>query len=261
MIKVLVIDDEDFVRRGIVMETDWNALNCMVVAEASNGLEGIEMVHKYNPELIICDIRMPKMNGLEMMKHLREENCEAQVIYLTAYGEFEYAKSALQLAASDYLLKPFEDGELEAAVKKVCQKIENNGKNSQEEDNGTQHLLVLPKGDKSKYVMEALTFINEHIKDADLSVGMIAEGLEMSESHLSHVFKKETSYTINAYITRFRMREAMRLLSDCKVKVYTVAEQVGYRDITYFSSVFKKIVGVNPSEYQDRCRMETEANQ
>ena len=57
MIKVLVIDDEDFVRRGIVMETDWNALNCMVVAEASNGLEGLELVHKYNPELIICDMQ------------------------------------------------------------------------------------------------------------------------------------------------------------------------------------------------------------
>lgn len=250
MIKVLVVDDEEFVRRGIVMETDWNALECMVVAEAANGLEGIEMVHKYNPELIICDIRMPKMDGLEMMQKLREEGCEASVIYLTAYEEFGYAKAALQLAATDYLLKPFEDGELEKAVQRV------KGKTLAKKEPDTQVILSLPKGDKSKYVMEALNYIKEHISNPDLCVGEIAEDLGISESHLSHVFKKETSYTINAYITRFRMREAMKKLSDCRVKVYTVAEQVGYRDITYFSTVFKKMIGVNPSEYQDRCSSE-----
>ena len=71
---------------------------------------------------------------------------------------------------------------------------------------------------------------------------------------LSHLFKKETSYTVNAYITRYRIRRAMELLRDCRVKVYEVAEQVGYKDITYFSTVFKKLVGINPSEFQDRSK-------
>ena len=72
------------------------------------------------------------------------------------------------------------------------------------------------------------------------------------EGHLSHTFKKETDYTVAAYITRVRMRTAMKLLNDCRNKVYEVAEQVGYRDIAHFSSSFKRIVGVTPSEYQDR---------
>ena len=113
MLKVLVIDDEMFVRKGIVLETDWAALGCEVVAEAANGVEGIEAVHKYSPDLIISDIRMPKLDGIGMLRALREEGSRVEVIFLTAYSEFEYAREALKLLAFDYLLKPFEDGELE----------------------------------------------------------------------------------------------------------------------------------------------------
>ena len=115
MYKVIVIDDEMLVRRGIVMETDWQGLNCVVVAEAGNGIEGLEAVRKYHPDLLICDIRMPKMDGIEMLKELRAEGNDVSVIFLTAYSDFSYAQSALKLFASDYLLKPFGDGELDWA--------------------------------------------------------------------------------------------------------------------------------------------------
>ena len=248
MFKVIVIDDEKLVRQGIVMETDWKELDCVVVAEADNGLDGLYAVRKYNPELVICDIRMPKMDGIEMLKILREENNYVSVIFLTAYGEFSYAQSALKLLASDYILKPFGDGELEEAVKKVLEK-----------NLAERHLrggelpgLVLNKGDKSKYVMEAVEYISTHYSDPELSVAMIAENLGISEGHLSHIFKKETEYTVASYITRVRMRMAMKLLTDCRNKVYEVAGEVGYRDIAHFSSSFKRIVGITPSEYQDR---------
>ena len=162
MYKVIVIDDEMLVRRGIVMETDWQTLNCVVVAEAGNGLDGLEAVRKSLPE------------------------------------------------------------------------------------------LVLNKGDKSKYVMAAVDYISAHYGDPELCVAQIAEHLGISEGHLSHTFKRETDYTVAAYITRVRMRTAMKLLNDCRNKVYEVAEQVGYRDVAHFSSSFKRIVGVTPSEYQDR---------
>ena len=117
MFKILVVDDENLVRKGIVMETDWARLDCMVVAEAANGEEGLEAIHKYRPDLVICDIRMPKMDGIEMVTELRNEGNETYVIFLTAYDDFAYAQNAVKLGASDYLLKPFEDGELETALK------------------------------------------------------------------------------------------------------------------------------------------------
>ena len=84
---------------------------------------------------------------------------------------------------------------------------------------------------------------------------MIAEDIGLSEGHLSHVFKKETDYTVNDYLTRYRIQSAMKLLTNCRFKVYEIAEKVGYRDIAYFSTIFKKLTGVNPSEYQDRSQV------
>ena len=116
MYKLLVADDEMFVRKGIVCETDWKSLGFGEILEASNGREALEMIRSEKPDLIISDIRMPKMSGIEMLKAMREEKNDTPVIFLTAYSEFEYAREALKLYAFDYILKPFEDGELEAAV-------------------------------------------------------------------------------------------------------------------------------------------------
>ena len=246
MYKVIVIDDEMLVRRGIVMETDWQALNCVVVAEAGNGIEGLEAVRKYHPDLLICDIRMPKMDGIEMLKELRAEGNDVSVIFLTAYSEFSYAQSALKLLASDYLLKPFGDGELEQAMNNALEKRKRTQEKWENRKEEPLPELVLNKGDKSKYVMAAVDYISAHYGDPELCVAEIAEHLGISEGHLSHTFKRETDYTVAAYITRVRMRTAMKLLNDCRNKVYEVAEQVGYRDVAHFPAALRGLLVLLP---------------
>lgn len=247
MLRVLVVDDEPTVRRGIVLGVNWAQMDCVVVGEATNGLEALEAVERYRPGLIISDIRMPQMDGLQMLEALRERGNDAYVILLTAYNDFEYVRSALQLGAVDYLLKPFRDAELSAALDRIRRK------DSAQTPQSKLPASVLEKGDKSKYVLMAMAYIAEHYSDADISITTIAQDLGVSEGHLSHVFKKETSYTVISYLTQYRIHMAMEKLRDCRWKVYEVAEQVGYRDVSYFSSTFKKQTGMSPSEYQDRC--------
>ena len=110
MLKVLVVEDEELIRKGIVLAVDWAALDCVVVGEASNAVE------RLSPSLIITDLKMPRMDGIEMLRRLREAGNPVYVIILTAYDSFTYAQSALRLGAVDFLLKPFHDGELEQAV-------------------------------------------------------------------------------------------------------------------------------------------------
>ena len=119
MLKVLIVDDEAVVRRGIVLGIDWASLGCAVVGEAANGEEGLAAAERYSPNLIITDVRMPHMDGIEMMRVLRERGSTAHVIVLTAYNDFDYARSALRFGAADYLLKPFRDQELVAAIERV----------------------------------------------------------------------------------------------------------------------------------------------
>ena len=227
MLKVLVVEDEELIRKGIVLAVDWAALDCVVVGEASNGEEALDAVERLSPSLIITDLKMPRMDGIEMLRRLR------------------YAQSALRLGAVDFLLKPFHDGELEQAVRNLQSRMQ-----TSEPVHG---IPGLKKGDKSKYVLEAMDYIGAHYNDPGITVGSIAQSLGISEGHLSHMFKKETDYTLLNYLTRYRIHKSMELLRDCRRKVYEVAELVGYKDVTYFSATFKKVVGISPSEYQDTC--------
>lgn len=252
MYKVVVVEDESIVRQGIVRSTNWASLDCMVVGEAENGEAGYELIKRLNPDLVITDIRMPKMTGIKMIEKLREEGIKPLSVFLTAYDDFDYAINALRLRASDYVLKPFEDNVLEESVKKVL--LNNKKTIEQKIESLEQESLSLSKGDKSKYLAAALAFIDEHYMDPELSAKMVADALNISTGHLSHLFRKESEYTMSNYVLDRRMRVAKDLLKDYSHKVYEVAEMVGYRDITYFSATFKKYVGVSPSEYQDRYR-------
>ena len=123
MLKVLVVEDEEMIRKGIVLAVDWAALDCVVVGEAADGLQALKAVERYDPSLIITDLKMPNMDGIQMMEALRARGSRAYVIILTAYDSFTYARSALRLGAVDFLLKPFHDGELEAAVIKLRRRL------------------------------------------------------------------------------------------------------------------------------------------
>ncbi len=247
MIRVLVADDENLVRKGIVNDTDWQLIGCEVIAEAANGEEGLEKALELKPDLIVSDIRMPKLDGLKMVEQVLEELPKIKVIFLTAYGDFAYAQQAIRLGACDYILKPFEDGELEAAIQRLIQQNILSQGSVRAED-----LIPLKAAGEieNKYIRNAVEYIGQHYMEPGISIGQIADALALSEGYLSRLFKSETEYSINSYITRYRIRTAAKLLDDVQNKVYEVAELVGYQDITYFSTTFKKLTGFAPSQYQ-----------
>lgn len=253
MYKVIVVEDETMVRRGIILTIDWAALDCVIAGEAANGEEGAELAVRLSPDIIVTDVKMPRMDGVEMITKLREQGCRAKFIILTAYSDFKYAQSALRLGVSDYLLKPLRDGDLEHAVGHIREQMEERPAKGEETDAAPVLRFHSDKKSKNKYVEAATQYIREHYRE-DITISTVASFLEISEGYLSRVFKKETDYTFTNYLAYYRMQMAMNLLKDCRVKVYEVADQVGYSDTAYFSAQFKKILGVSPSEYQDRCR-------
>ena len=253
MNRVVVVEDETMARKGIILTIDWSALGCVIVGEAANGEEGAALVERLSPDIVVTDVKMPRMDGVEMIAKLRENGCQTKFIILTAYSDFKYAQSALRLGVSDYLLKPLKDGELEAAVRHIQGQEEARETKEAEEQDMPVIRLSSVKNTKNKYVEQAVQQIREHYQE-DINISTVAGELEISEGYLSRVFKKETDYTFTSYLTLYRMKKAMTLLKDCRVKVYEVAEQVGYSDTAYFSAQFKKVTGISPSEYQDRSR-------
>jgi two-component system response regulator YesN len=255
MTKVLIVDDEKYVRMGIKNDTDWTLIGCEVVGEAANGLEALEVAEEVRPDLVISDIRMPKMDGIELAEKLVEKYPDVKVIFLTAYNEFEYARQAIRIGVSDYLLKPFEDGELEASIQRLLHLHPNAPAESSQLE---EQLIPLKRKEEvaNRYVQVAIEYIENHYPDMDFSVGALAESMGVSDGHISRLFKAETDVSINNYLTKYRIRKAMDYLKDVQVKVYEVAEKVGYQDIAYFSNTFKKLVGKTPSEYQTKGLVE-----
>ncbi len=247
----MIVDDEKYVRMGIKNDTDWALIGCEVVAEASNGEMALELASEHRPDLVISDIKMPKMDGIELAGKLLEKYPDTKVIFLTAYNEFEYARQAVRLGVSDYLLKPFQDGELEGAIQRLLHLHPNASAAQAELEND---LIPLKRKEEieNRYVQAAIEYIEKNYSDKDFSIGKLSESMSVSEGHISRLFKSETEISINNYLTRYRIRKAMDFLKDVQSKVYEVAEKVGYQDIAYFSNTFKKLVGTAPSEYHSK---------
>ncbi|MCY7487442.1 response regulator [Paenibacillus alvei] len=119
-VKALLIDDEVPILNNLKLVIPWDEMNVELVGTARNGVEGLEMVQLHEPDIILCDIRMPVMDGMDFLRGIRKMGCEAEVMMLTGYQEFEYARIAMQHGVRDYVLKPINYDELELTVKKLA---------------------------------------------------------------------------------------------------------------------------------------------
>ncbi|MCI8512689.1 MAG: AraC family transcriptional regulator [Lachnospiraceae bacterium] len=247
-LRVVIVEDEYYVRKGIIQTFDWESLGCEIIGEAANGRDGIAVIEELKPELVIADIEMPVIAGIEMVTILKGRQCRSEFIFLTAHQKFTYVHSALKLEAVDYLLKPFRYEELKACIRKVRVRL---GLLDEKED------ILLTEREitaENVYIKKAILYVREHYSQ-ELKVGDVAESLSLSEAYFCRLFKKETGYTFGQYLTNYRMHVAAGLLANFPIKVADAAAQVGFADSNYFSMTFKRVMELTPSEYQEEHRL------
>ena len=137
MIKLMIVDDEPVIRKGIVTVVDWKALDIQVVAEAANGRDGLSRALLEKPDIVITDIKMPIMDGITFSSELRKKLPKVRIVFLTGYSDFEYSRHAIRIGAEDYLLKPVNTGELIELMERLKQEIvrENTHRQSRSREN------------------------------------------------------------------------------------------------------------------------------
>ncbi|MDR2898093.1 MAG: helix-turn-helix domain-containing protein [Spirochaetaceae bacterium] len=269
LIKVLVVEDEPIVRRDLVLLTRWEDLDCVCVGEAAAGREGVERFNALSPDLIITDIRMPELDGLEMIRSISEVNAAipgsipAEFIILSGYSDFEYARTAMREGVQEYLVKPIDDEELHAAVRRAVQRILQKRRLAETEkavSGGTAEPILLlfreyelgsRESSAARNVQKAIEQIHSRYIGG-ITIEEAAEKAGISAGHLSRIFKQETGYTFVDYLTYVRVKRAAELLGDPDVKVYEVADLVGYSDPRYFSQIFRRMTGLTPKEFRER---------
>ncbi|MFC4596694.1 response regulator transcription factor [Cohnella hongkongensis] len=262
MIKIIVIEDEHLLRKGLVMTTPWQDYGCEVIGEVGDGLEGVRLIDKLRPDIVITDIRMPGLDGIEMMRRSRETS-DTEFILITGFSDFKYAKAAVDLGAQGFILKPIDDEELDAVLTKtveaVCRKREYDlALRERSADHiGLHGKLAYGAKPNDRYLSEAIAYIEANV-ERNFSLKNIADHLHISESYLSKLFKSKTSYTFLEYCTNYRIKKAAELLMDERNKVYEIADKVGYPDSRYFSTLFKKQIGLTPTEFRQYYLPEAE---
>ena len=246
--RVVVIDDEVRTRTSLIHLIKKLYPDMEIVGEADNGQEGMVMVKDLLPDLVITDIKMPKMNGLDMIENARQVAENTHFLILSGYAEFEQARRAVKLSVADYLLKPITVNQLKAAIDQIAEQI---GQKQPKEEPEAE------SGEPSYSPM--VSYMVHHMKEhyaKKLYLEDYARTLNITPEYASNLFTKETGMKFSYFLRDIRMKKAMELLDQGNMKIYEVAYLTGYTDVKYFCKVFKEAVGTSATNYIRDRRME-----
>ncbi|QJD87115.1 response regulator transcription factor [Cohnella herbarum] len=239
--KIMIVDDEPIILGGIVAmvrecrEDAW-------IEEASDGFEALEKLRTFRPDLLISDVNMPEMTGLELIEETKRQGYCDKYVILTGYDEFEYARQAVRLGVMDYLLKPVQEGELQS----VIDRLGRHGESKEALSNRTD-------SNGSALTHAILEYIHLHY-GRDLPLDEVAAHGGIHPNYLCAIMKRNIGKSFVHYLREYRMERAMTMFRDNpRVQIDKVAQSVGYEQPRHFYKVFKKSTGFTPGQFRDDC--------
>lgn len=286
MYRILIADDEVIERKVLhKILTKHLGEQCEIFL-AENGREALRIHEEQQIQIVILDIEMPGINGIEAAEQIRRKDKDCCIIFLTAYDEFAYAKKAIQVRALDYLLKPYEEKELlqildeavhltEESIRQKAQAEsikmqETEPENMQKKEAETglaqqaaeaenfaeaaQHQEEIEVLDNStmrqlRVKKKIQDYIEEHYM-YELSMQDVARFMNYSEAYFCKLFKQCFDKNFTSYLTEYRVEQAKKMLQEPAVNIKEVGRAVGYADANYFAKVFKRATGNSPTEYR-----------
>ena len=259
---ILIAEDEELFRRELASATPWEELGFVLVGEAEDGEAAFALVRERKPDAILADIRMPRLDGIGLLRRIEAELPEGDrplAVLVTGHSEFGYARDALRLGAFDYILKPLDDAEFAKVLGRLAAAIDERKRaRTLEQAAASEPALAFfqeyaPSATRDlsdSYIEKAVAAITERYVTA-LGAEEVAAELGISGGHLARIFKARTGLTFAEYLMRYRMKRAVELLRDPSVRVGEVADLVGYADQRHFSVLFRRLVGLTPTSFRE----------
>lgn len=256
MYKLLIVDDEPLILTGIKQLIDFSVLSISEVFSATDGIQALEIVQDKHPNIVLADINMPNMDGLELAKRIKEIDKNTKVAIITGYDYFEYAISAIKTGVDDYLLKPVSKNDIFELLIKLVDQIKIDEANI-EMAKAVENLTSMNSyaaNSNLEYKDMILHYINEEFSNPRFSLKGLSEKLNLSQSYLSSLFKNIFGKPFQDYLISTRIERAKILILSTSLKIYEIALDVGFEDPNYFSTSFKKHTGSSPNEFRNSKR-------
>ncbi len=237
--KIVIVDDEPKIRNGLSkLLSSRSGFEVNGVFE--NAVEALECLAVCHTDVIITDIKMPEINGLDLIDRIREKNQETKIIILSGYSDFAFAQRAIELGVTRYLTKPTNARELIGILEGIQKELER----SEDEKNQEKKITNL-------FVLRAMEYISMNYSQK-LTLTKIAEQLCITPNYLGELFKKHAGQNVSEYITDYRLEKARQYLTNPKLRIGEIAGKVGINDVRYFSTMFRKKYGMTPTEYRNQ---------
>jgi two-component system response regulator YesN len=257
MHKVLLVDDETFIVEGLKILINWEALGYTVAATANNGAQAIEYLTHNRVDIIVSDIKMPLMSGIELFDALRRHNLSsAYFVILSGYGEFEYAQMALRLGCIDYILKPVTAAELTAVLRRaalVCPDYDSDDEEIYNAENAPATETIVAETTNGNCGADIVLLteleIKKNFRDS-ITLKSLADKYFVNSIYLGQLFKKKYGLSFKTYLNNIRIEEAAKLLVSTNRKVGEIAVEVGYVDVDYFTKKFIALKGCTPVKFR-----------
>lgn len=239
MWKIMAADDEAYIREALQKLIDWEKMDCRLLSVSSNGRELLDNMEDEHPDIVITDIQMPEVDGLEICKYIYDYCPEIKVIILSAHSDFEYAKKAIKYNVSDYVLKISIIEELPEAVEKVIMQFEKNREEIKKKD----------MDEPSNLYTQIVQYIEERYMNK-ITLDEIADELHVNRSYVSRLYKNKSGINLFDAILEKRIEVAKEYLRATEMRTYEISAAVGIEDAGYFSKMFKKKTGISPKDYR-----------
>lgn len=244
MPNLLIVDDEYEIRFSIREFIRLSEYNYFSVHEAEEYDEGLLMLKKLKPSILIIEISLPDHNGLELGKLAKQWDPGVSVIILTQLKVFEDVQRSINLGFSAFLLKPVLKSELHQIFERII---------VQSFSTETKYLIDsnddLTNTDLANPIESSIQFIQQHFKDP-ITLNMVADAVYLSPTHFSRLFKEEMGTTFVEYLASYRIEQSKSLLKMTSIPIEVIAQQMGFASAGYFATTFRKYEGCTPSKYR-----------
>ncbi len=239
MFSVYLVDDDTLILEELIDIIPWMDNGFEVVGSSTDPEAARDEILRIRPDVVVCDLKMPKMDGNDLMVSLRESGCVSEFIMLSAYDAYEDVRAFYKGSGFDYILKPVNSDEMQMVLAGISKKLSEN--NPREADSA---------GTENEGFNRLVQYIDEHFEDR-ISLDMLAKKFGFSKNYICELFSRHYNTSLIRYLTDIRMMKAAEMLKDKKRQIKDISISCGYQNTAYFYRVFKAYYGMTVKEYRD----------
>lgn len=243
MYKVIIVDDEKNICERMAKFLPWDEFDFEVVGTAKDGLAALDLVKSFEPDLVLSDIKMPNIDGIQLAEQLNRHYPDIVTVFISSYNEFELAQKAIHFNVKGYLLKPVMKNDFRELMSNLSK--QNLFRLSEE----VPKIKVHSPENASNYMEKAKKYLFENYAE-NITLKDVADELFIHEAYFSKLFNQEIGEGFNAFVNGIRIERAKEQLKYSNKQLKDISNEVGFRSSSYFNRVFKQNVGVSPMTFR-----------